>query len=31
MIQLKDIDEEILLLKKSVEAFARKEIEPYYQ
>ncbi|MDQ1005330.1 acyl-CoA dehydrogenase [Neobacillus niacini] len=31
MIQLKDIDEEILLLKKSVEAFAKKEIEPYYQ
>jgi len=31
MNQLQDMDEEILLLKKSVEAFAKKEIEPYYE
>lgn len=31
MNQLLDIDEEILLLKKSVESFAKKEIEPYYE
>lgn len=31
MNQLPYVDEEILLLKKSIEAFAKKEIEPYYE
>ncbi|QUW21313.1 acyl-CoA dehydrogenase family protein [Sporosarcina sp. Marseille-Q4063] len=30
MTQLKEIEEEIMLLRKSVEAFAKKEIAPFY-